>query len=94
MKVEDKAHERANALYPGEGEHSMLLRQGYQQGYLAAQPQWLPIEQAPKDGTKILALYPLGVIELVYCENDRWWLNPSTFIMTYPLLFQPIPALP
>lgn len=43
---------------------------GYQAGWLAAQPQWLPIEGAPKDGTEVLLFLGKPWSKV---EKARWY---------------------
>lgn len=60
----------------------------------AATPQWLPIETAPKDGTKILVIDKLGV-RRVGSWNYGWFDSGSYdgFFIS-PIRWQPLPEPP
>jgi len=109
MTVQERAHEKAGAKYPYEIEahegdiadmqdHAteiMLKRMGYVAGYLATQPQWLPIEQAAKDGTVVIGKFPdngMNCTDTAWSSRHQCWVSHN--YPNQPTHFMPIPALP
>ena len=63
-----------------------------------AKGQWYPIETAPKDGTRFLALMAIGDVEIVkYDEEGGWWLNayaPPMILESWMTHWMPLPPPP
>lgn len=77
--------------------------EAYQAGYEAAR-EWLPIETAPKDGTRVLLRSKWGV-EIAHYDNECVWLGPGGHWVTFynrsdteeaehPTHWQPLPSPP
>jgi len=72
----------------------------WQAAWSAAQPQWLPIDTAPKDGTPIL----IGIEGAEYHASKAWWddekalwlINerPCVYIPLQPTHWMPLPTPP
>ena len=69
-------------------------------------PKWLPIEEAPKDGTAILVTHKDGDIRTIKRvwwgkiklvnghKQDGWKLSNNKFLQYIPTHFMPLPPLP
>lgn len=63
-------------------------------GSLAPVNTWLPIETAPKDGTKFLA-FEDGEMAVVACGINGWfWVASAHAYYIVPTHWQPLPPLP
>lgn len=57
--------------------------------------EWLPIETAPKDGTRILCAHPHFGVRAMHFEQGEWWLSGcSCSDDGPPTHWQPLPEPP
>ena len=76
------------------------LWEAFQAAWQAAQPKWLPIESAPRDGTKILVLEDCDVFAAHFNDtgdDDSYWSvycgQPAVY-QPRPTHWMPLPAPP
>lgn len=102
IQIEQRMNDGSTKWYLTTDDHtksSIAYNKGFTDGYLKAQPQWQPIETAPKNGIPILAKGKYSSVCAFWNKDHEMWLcheYPDSY-NTYeiqPTHWMPLPKLP